>query len=87
MTHWSRQIPSALRGLHRYQLPPRRVDIGVVATPGTVGGWPRLEGHRLTLLHLKRLTRREMRDNYHLTDAEIDVVIRYWKVREFEKVR
>ena len=71
----------------RFHLPPRKVDIGVVATPDTMGGDPRLEGHRLTMQCLKRLSRKEMKDYYQLTDVEIDVVIRYWKVRGFEKVR
>lgn len=83
----TREIPPTLRYWRRYRLPPRRVDIGVVATPDTMFGYPRLEGHRLTLLHLKWLTRKEMADVYELTDTEIDNVIRYWKVRGFEKVR
>lgn len=71
----------------RFHLPPRQVDIGVVATPDTMGGRPRLKGHRLDMQTLKRLTRKEMKDNWDLTDAEIDAVIRYWRVRGFEKVR
>jgi uncharacterized protein (DUF433 family) len=71
----------------RFRLPPRCVDIGVVATPDTMFGMPRLEGHRLTMRHLKRLSRQDMHSLYQLTDAEIDVVIRYWEVRGFTKVR
>lgn len=83
----NRSIPASLRWWKRYKLPPRRVDIGVVATPDTMSGFPRLEGHRLTMRHLKRLTRKEMKETYALTDVEVDNVIRYWKVRGFEKVR
>lgn len=71
----------------RFHLLPRRVDIGVVATPDTMFGMPRLEGHRLTMQFLKRYTRKEMRDEYGLTKLEIDNVIRYWEVRGFTKVR
>jgi len=71
----------------RFHLPPRRVDVGVVATPDTMFGFPRLDGHRLTMQHLKRLSRKEMKECYRLTDAEVDNVIRYWQVRGFEKVR
>ncbi len=70
-----------------FHLPPRRVDIGVVATPDTLGGTVRLEGHRLSLRFLQRLTRKEMRESYNLTNPEIDNVIRYWRVRGFTKVR
>ena len=63
------------------------MDIGVVATPDTMFGFPRLTGHRLTMRHLKRLSRSDMRSLYSLTDAEIDTVIRYWSVRGFTKVR
>jgi len=81
-----KRIPASLRIWKRFKLPPRRVDIGVVATPDTMFGFPRLEGHRLTMKFLKRLSRKDMK-GYGLTDAEIEVVIRYWKVRGFEKVR
>lgn len=71
----------------RLHLPDRRVDIGVVATPACMGGLPRLDGHRLTLWWLKRLSRQQMRDWYRLTDSEIEHVIRYWAVRGFTKTR
>lgn len=68
-------------------MPPRKVDIGVVATPDCMFGFPRLEGHRLRMSTLKWLTRKDMKECWNLTDTEIDNVIRYWKVRGFEKVR
>jgi hypothetical protein len=87
MNHTMRNIPYSLRGLRRFRLPPRRVDVGVVATPDCMSGFPRLEGHRLTMKHLKSLSRKEMKEWHGLTDAEVDNTIRYWKVRGFEKVR
>lgn len=83
----TKDIPESVRHWKRYRLPPRRVDIGVVCTPLCMFGFPRLEGHRLTMQHLKRLSRKEMIEVYGLTDAEVDNVIRYWRVRGFEKVR
>jgi len=33
------------------------------------------------------LSRKDMKYVYGLSDAEVDNVVRYWKVRGFEKVR
>ena len=87
MNNTQRNIPRSLRDWRRFRLPPRRVDIGVVATPDTMFGFPRLDGHRLTMRHLKMLSRKDMKYVYGLSDAEVDNVVRYWKVRGFEKVR
>ena len=66
----------------------RHIDRGVEQWKARMGGQPTLAGHRLTMRHLQRMTRKEMMSwPWLLTGEEADNVIRYWAVRGFTKVR